>query len=54
MFVAFTMVQQILKEVSGAATEEEKASVITEAVFSFLKRTTGSCSLATENHSIQC
>jgi hypothetical protein len=31
MFVAFTTVQQILTEVSGAATEKEKASVITEA-----------------------
>jgi hypothetical protein len=38
MFVAFTMVQQIMTGLSSAASEEEKVSVITKAVFSLLKR----------------
>jgi hypothetical protein len=33
MILAFTMVQQIMSELSGAATEKEKVAVITEAVF---------------------
>jgi hypothetical protein len=37
MYVAFTMVQQIMTGLSGAASEEEKVSVITKAVFSLLK-----------------
>jgi hypothetical protein len=37
MYIAFTMVQQIMTGLSGAASEEEKVSVITKAVFSLLK-----------------
>jgi hypothetical protein len=41
MFVAFTMVQQIMTRPSSAASEEEKFSIITKSVFSLLKRTGG-------------
>jgi hypothetical protein len=41
MFVAFTMVQQIMTGLSSAASEEEKVSIITESVFSLLKRNGG-------------
>jgi hypothetical protein len=41
MFVAFTMVQQIMTGLSSAASEEEKVSIITKAVFSLLKRNGG-------------
>jgi hypothetical protein len=44
MFVAFTMVQQIMTGLSGAAPEEEKVAVITKAVFSLLKRNGGNSS----------
>jgi hypothetical protein len=37
MFLAFTMVQQIVTELSGTATEKEKVAVITDAVFRLLK-----------------
>jgi hypothetical protein len=37
MFVAFTMVQQIMTGLSSAASEGEKVSVITKSVFSLLK-----------------
>jgi hypothetical protein len=37
MYVAFTMVQQIMTGLSGAASEEEKVAVITKVVFSLLK-----------------
>jgi hypothetical protein len=37
MYVAFTRVQQIMTELSGAASEEEKVSIITKAVFNLLK-----------------
>jgi hypothetical protein len=35
MFIAFTMVQQIMTGLSGAASEEEK---VAKTVFSLLKR----------------
>jgi hypothetical protein len=54
MFVAFTMAQQIMTRLSGAASEEEKVSVITKAVFSLLKRNGGNSSLASGICSIQC
>jgi hypothetical protein len=38
MFVAFTMVQQIMTGLSRAASEEEKVSIITKSVISLLKR----------------
>jgi hypothetical protein len=41
--VAFTMVQQIMTDLSGVATEEEKVAVITRAVFHMLKLNAGSC-----------
>jgi hypothetical protein len=37
MFLAFTMVQQIMTELSGAGTEKQKVAVITKAVFRLLK-----------------
>jgi hypothetical protein len=43
MFVAFTMVQQILTGLSGAASEE-KVFVITKTVFTLLKRNGGNSS----------
>jgi hypothetical protein len=46
MFVAFTMVQQIMLGLSGAASEE--------AVFSLLKCNGGHSSEASESRSIQC
>jgi hypothetical protein len=44
MFVAFTMVQQIMKGFSGAASEQEEVSIITKAVFNLLKRNSGNSS----------
>jgi hypothetical protein len=41
MFVAFTMLQQIMTGLSSAAPEEEKVSIITKSVFSLLKRNGG-------------
>jgi hypothetical protein len=37
VYVAFTMMQQIMTGLSGAASEEEKVAVITKAVFNLLK-----------------
>jgi hypothetical protein len=37
MFLAFTMVQQIMTELSGAVTEKEKVAITTKAVFRLLK-----------------
>jgi hypothetical protein len=41
VFVAFTLVQQIMTRLSSAASEEEKVTFITESVFSVLKRNGG-------------
>jgi hypothetical protein len=41
IFVAFTMVGQIMTGLSSAASEEEKVSIITKSVFSLLKRNDG-------------
>jgi hypothetical protein len=41
MFVAFTMVQQIMTRLSSAASEEEKVTIIAKSVFSLLKRNGG-------------
>jgi hypothetical protein len=41
MFVAFTMVQQIMTGLSNAASEDENVSIITKSVFSLLKRNGG-------------
>jgi hypothetical protein len=41
MFVAFTMVQQIMTGLSSTAAEEVKVSDITKSVFSPLKRNGG-------------
>jgi hypothetical protein len=38
MFVAFTIVQQIMTGLSSAVSEEEKLSIITKSVFSLRKR----------------
>jgi hypothetical protein len=54
MFVAFTMVQQIMTGLPGAVSEEEKVSIITKPVFSLWKRNGGNSSLASESCSIQC
>jgi hypothetical protein len=37
MYVAFTMVQQIMTGLSGAASEEEEVSVVIKVAFSLLK-----------------
>jgi hypothetical protein len=37
MLPAFTMVQQIMRELSGAATDKEKVAVITKAMLRLLK-----------------
>jgi hypothetical protein len=52
MFVAFTMVQQIMIGLSSAASEEEKVSIITKCVFSLLKRNGSYSSQASECCSI--
>jgi hypothetical protein len=52
--VAFNIAQQIMTGLSGAASEGEKVSVITKAVFSLLKRNGGKSSWASKNCSIQC
>jgi hypothetical protein len=52
VFLALTMVQQT--ELSGAATEKEKVTGITKAVFRLLKNNANNSSQASENHSIQC
>jgi hypothetical protein len=44
VFLAFAMVQQIITELSCAATEEEKVAVITKAVFRLLKKSTNNSS----------
>jgi hypothetical protein len=44
MFLAFTVVQQIMLELSGAATERGKVAVITKAVFRRLKNNANSSS----------
>jgi hypothetical protein len=54
VFLAFTMEQQIMMELSGAATEKEKVSVITEAVLGLLKNNASNSSYTSENDSIQC
>jgi hypothetical protein len=41
MFVAFSMVQQIMRGLSGAPSEEKKVSIITNAIFILLKRNGG-------------
>jgi hypothetical protein len=44
MYLAFTMVRQIMTELSGAATEKEKVAVMTKAVFRLLKNNASSSS----------
>jgi hypothetical protein len=44
MFIAFTTVQQNKTGLSGAASEIQKVSIITKAVFSLLKRNGGNSS----------
>jgi hypothetical protein len=44
MFVAFTLVQQMMTDLSVAASEEGKVLVITKAVFSLLKHNGGNSS----------
>jgi hypothetical protein len=41
IFVAFTMMQQIMTGLSSAASQEKKFSIITKSVFSLLKRNGG-------------
>lgn len=53
MLLASNMAQQIMTEASGVATEKEKISVKTKAVFSLLKNN-ASNRLYSENHNIQC
>jgi hypothetical protein len=42
MFLAFGMLQQIMTELSGAATETDRVAVVTKAVFRLLKNTDNS------------
>jgi hypothetical protein len=53
-FLAFNIVQQIMTELSGAATEKEKVALITKAVFRLLNVSANDSSYASENHSSQC
>jgi hypothetical protein len=52
VFLAFTVVQQIMTELPGAVTE--KGAVITKAVFRLLKNKANNSSQTSKNHSIQC
>jgi hypothetical protein len=52
MFLVFTMLQ-LMTELSGAATEEEKVDVITKAVFTLLKKNATNSSQTSENHRSQ-
>jgi hypothetical protein len=52
VFLSFNIVQQIMTELSSAATEREKIAVITKAVFRLLKVSSNDSSYASENHSI--
>jgi hypothetical protein len=53
-FLAFTMVQQIMTQLSGtAATGNEKSPIITKAKFRLLKNNVNNSSQASNNHSIQ-
>jgi hypothetical protein len=54
VFLAFTTMQQIMTELSGAVTEKEKVAVITKAMFRLLKNNANNSSQTSENHSIQC
>jgi hypothetical protein len=54
MLLAFTMVQQYMKELSGAATEKETISVITKAAFRLFKKNANSSSQISGKHSIEC
>jgi hypothetical protein len=44
MFLTFTMAQQIMTQLSGAATEKEKVVIKTKAVFRLLKNNANICS----------
>jgi hypothetical protein len=54
VFLAFTMVQQIMIELSGAVREKRKVTVITKAVFRLLKNKDNNSSYTSEKQSIQC
>jgi hypothetical protein len=54
MFLAFTMVQQIMTVLSGAETEKEKTAIINKAVFRLLKNNANNSSKTSEYISIQC
>jgi hypothetical protein len=49
-FLAFTVVQQIVTELSGAAAEKAKFGITTKAVFSLLKNNANNSSQTFENH----
>jgi hypothetical protein len=44
VFLAFSMVQKIMTELSGTVTEREKVAVLTKAVFKHLKNNTNNSS----------
>lgn len=52
ILLAFTMVQQIMTELSGTMTEIEKVAVITNAMFGLLKNNANN-SWTSESQSIQ-
>jgi hypothetical protein len=49
VFLAFTMVQPIMTELSGAMTEKEKDAAITKALFRLLKNNANSVHRALKN-----
>jgi hypothetical protein len=51
---AITIVQQIMTELCGAATEQVIVIVITKVVLRLLKNNTNDSSQTSENHRIQC
>jgi uncharacterized coiled-coil protein SlyX len=51
---AVTRVQQIMTELSGAATEQEKVIVITKEALRLLKNNVNNSSETPTNYSIQC
>jgi hypothetical protein len=54
VFLAFTMVQQIMTDLSGVTTGKGKVAAISQVVFSLLKNNANNSSHTSENHIIQC
>jgi hypothetical protein len=52
VFLAFTMVQQIMTELSGVAIQKENVAVITKAVFELSKNNANNSLKTVKNRSI--